>query len=909
MKKIDKVYEVLTQLEEKFNRGISAYEISEVLKADRSNVSRYLNALYGKKRIDKIEGRPVLYTSTKRGKVSQTTGSIENNLDKIILQQQSLLIPIQQAKAAILYPPRGLHTLILGETGVGKSMFAEIMYEFAFESKVIEKEASFIRFNCADYADNPQLVMAQIFGVKKGAYTGADKDRDGLLKKANGGMLFLDEVHRLSPQGQEMLFTYIDTGVFRALGETEKAIAVDVQIIAATTEDPQSYLLNTFTRRIPMVITLPPLRKKSLGERYYLIEYFIKKESKRIGKSIYVNKNSLISLLLYHCPNNIGQLGSDIQLTCAKAFVNYKSRKEDYILITQSDLPQYVKKGMMRINELRVEIDQLLKTKGDVLRFNYREDAVPNIINEPSHGGDFYDVIEKKLEDLKRSGIDAEEINQIINIDIESHFQKYLVNLHEDIGRPEISKVVDIEVLDTVKEILQLAQNKMNREYDPKIYYGLALHINCFIERVNKGLKIYHPKLNLIRVEYPDEFLVAMEAVKIIDKKFHIQTPLDEVGYLTLFFITNPLDFDGVEKLKVGILVIMHGNTTASSMVEVSNTLVGEQHAIALDMPLSINPLDMYELAKKQVMELDNGRGVLLLVDMGSLTNFGDMIYEETGIIVKTVDMVSTSIVIDACRKAVLGRGINEIYESLRGEGLTNSNFSKAVKMIKKIKKNIIITACFTGEGASERLKGLIEEKLTDCYNLEIIPLNMLDRKAFLASINEYKKNHKILAIISTIDIHMSDILFISAEEMIAGDGLKYLEEVVTDEENYIKIGKSLKSHLKEIDGEKVIDEIRDTITNIERTLNIKVKYEAIIGIILHISFLLDKLKSGGSQTDFNELASYKDQFNREMILIKNCFKTLEVNYGINIGEHELAHICKIVVSNNENETLYNDYN
>lgn len=139
-------------------------------------------------------------------------------------------------------------------------MFAEAMYSFAKESHILNENSPFVRFNCADYADNPQLVIAQIFGVKRGAFTGADRDKDGLLKKADGGILFLDEIHRLSPQGQEMLFTFIDKGTFRPLGETEKQEEARVQIIAATTEDPKSYLLQTFTRRIPMTIVLPPYR-------------------------------------------------------------------------------------------------------------------------------------------------------------------------------------------------------------------------------------------------------------------------------------------------------------------------------------------------------------------------------------------------------------------------------------------------------------------------------------------------------------------------------------------------------------------------------------------------------------------------------------------------------------------------
>ena len=121
-----------------------------------------------------------------------------------------------------MYPPRGLHTLLLGETGVGKTLFAETIYKYAKSTKVLDEEAPFISFNCADYANNPQLLLSYLFGVKKGTYTGANEDRDGIVEKANGGILFLDEIHRLPPEGQEILFYLIDKGEYRPLGEVEK---------------------------------------------------------------------------------------------------------------------------------------------------------------------------------------------------------------------------------------------------------------------------------------------------------------------------------------------------------------------------------------------------------------------------------------------------------------------------------------------------------------------------------------------------------------------------------------------------------------------------------------------------------------------------------------------------------------
>ena len=217
---------------EKHPEGLTAHAIADLLKMDRSNVSRYLNELYKEQQITKGEGRPVIYdalaTESEKNHVD-TSSAI--TFDNLVGANDSLKVSIQQAKAAILYPPKGLHTIIFGETGTGKSMFAECMYHFAVSSKTLKENAPFISFNCADYAQNPQLLFGHIFGVRQGAYTGALEDTPGLIAKADGGILFLDEIHRLPPEGQEMLFTFIDKGTFRPLGESDKVSEANVQII------------------------------------------------------------------------------------------------------------------------------------------------------------------------------------------------------------------------------------------------------------------------------------------------------------------------------------------------------------------------------------------------------------------------------------------------------------------------------------------------------------------------------------------------------------------------------------------------------------------------------------------------------------------------------------------------------
>ncbi|MGL5635164.1 MAG: sigma 54-interacting transcriptional regulator [Sarcina sp.] len=912
MRKVDKVLEAVKELEAINNsQGVSASDISEYMNLDRANVSRYLNKLSKDGELDKLDGRPVKYTLGERkleiiveeksisSGQSQVVAEHENSLDGLVGANDSLQVAIQQAKAAILYPPNGLHTIILGETGVGKSMFAEAMYGFAKETDVLKGEAPFIRFNCADYADNPQLVMAQIFGVKKGAFTGADKDKDGLLKKADGGILFLDEIHRLSPQGQEMLFTFIDKGVFRPLGETEKQVSVKLQIIAATTEDPKSYLLQTFTRRIPMTIILPPLRERSLGERYELLEEFIKSESSRLGEPIYFNRSALQSFLLYDCNNNIGQLKSDIQLSCAKAFLNYKSGKKNIIVVEQSDLQSSVKKGIMKLQDKRGEIDKLFQNIGDVISFS-KDDKNPfdtHINRSNSNEGieHFYTTIERKFNTLKNQGLTNAEIDDILNLDIEGYFRKYIRGLKGRFRKEEISKIVDPRVVDVVEEALGFASKELNRDFGEKVYFGLALHLQGSIERIINGNEIYHPKLNKVRKEYSKEFMVSMEIAKMIEDKFDISISLDEIGYITMFLAA---DTDKLEKkydTKVAVLVIMHGRATASSMVEVANTLIGEEYVEALDMPLDMKAEVMFEKVKRKVKEIDNGKGVIILADMGSLVNFGDIIREEIGVNVKTVDMVSTLAVIEAGRKALNGRDLAAIYESC-----TDMNkFGLRYVVEKEARKNLaIITTCFTGEGSADKLKTFIASKLNNMDRVNLIPLNILDREDFLENLEKTKRHNKVLAIVGTVDMDTPEIPFVSGAEIFTGEGLIKLNKLVRREIDYDQIAESLKTQIKDIDSYQLVSDIRIAIEQMEGNLDLIINDDAKMGMLMHIGFLVDKIKKGGKETLFVGLNEYRSEKNKEFIMVKKSFKLIELDYCINIGDNEIAFIVKMILNN-----------
>ena len=82
---------------------------------------------------------------------------------------------VETCKASISYPPNGLPTLLYGQTGTGKSLIARKIYEYGINQGILKKDAEFVHVNCSEYANNPELLTAYLFGYKKGAFTGMGK--------------------------------------------------------------------------------------------------------------------------------------------------------------------------------------------------------------------------------------------------------------------------------------------------------------------------------------------------------------------------------------------------------------------------------------------------------------------------------------------------------------------------------------------------------------------------------------------------------------------------------------------------------------------------------------------------------------------------------------------------------------
>jgi DNA-binding NtrC family response regulator/predicted hydrocarbon binding protein len=201
--------------------------------------------------------------------------------------------------------------LLLGETGVGKELVAKGIHE---NSKRCDKP--FVAVNCA--AIPPELIESELFGVEKGAYTGATQSRAGRFERANNGTIFLDEVIELTPRAQATLLRVLQEQELERVGDT-KTRKVDVRVIAATNEsllqaiEDGRFRADLYYRLNVYPINIPPLRERR-EDIPLLVSHFLKKyESFYNLKTLGLSELAMKTVLNYPWPGNVRELENMIE--------------------------------------------------------------------------------------------------------------------------------------------------------------------------------------------------------------------------------------------------------------------------------------------------------------------------------------------------------------------------------------------------------------------------------------------------------------------------------------------------------------------------------------------------------------------------------------------------------------------
>lgn len=201
--------------------------------------------------------------------------------------------------------------LITGESGCGKELVARQL-----QQQSNRKNKSFVAINCAAIPEN--LIESELFGYRKGAFTGADRNKSGLFEEANHGTLFLDEINNASLNLQAKLLRVLQDGSFYPMGETTP-VEVDVRVLAASNKNISDLIAkgafreDLYYRLMIVEIPVPPLRERR-DDIPLLAYYFLNKHSSRLDKPVKaITTEVLGALLRFDWPGNVRELENMIQ--------------------------------------------------------------------------------------------------------------------------------------------------------------------------------------------------------------------------------------------------------------------------------------------------------------------------------------------------------------------------------------------------------------------------------------------------------------------------------------------------------------------------------------------------------------------------------------------------------------------
>ena len=839
--------------------GVTAQSIAEIFGIKRNVASHYLNLLEKEGKLQKGTNRPVHFsipTDTEK-KAEECNNMIDERpvaqkevsvFSKFIGYNGSMEQVIEKCKAAVNYPVNGLTMIICGASGVGKSYLASLIHQYAVESGAVEKNAPFVVLNCADYANNSELLSSVLFGHVKGAFTGANEEKQGLLAEADGGYLFLDEVHNLSAENQEKLFLFIDSQKYRMLGDSKNWQTAKVRLLFATTEDIHSTLLATFRRRIPFEIRIPDFLERSYGERFLLVSSFFQNEAEILKKNICVDSEYFRRMLNLHEEGNIGAVKSKIKVLCAQA---YSQQREEELRITtpgkeSSDSFHFYwnrpeKKKWMSSYQIFSNI-----TGCFVPGMNYSK--IEEVLEL------FLQTITRRLEENKKE-------NNFCEIPPFRHYEEKCRNSINKILKSYGYRLNELEIDEFYKMVIAVLFDET--------FFGAAFKISGYEKKKYRKYEVMISRiLDAVLEDYNDnvrEFLQTILTVWLSDKV--------------------------KVKSKINALILMHGEHSASSMASLANEMIGDYVYEAFDMPIQVHTEDLIVKVNDYVRDIETNEGLVLLVDMGSLERMYDKISRNVDGDLVIVNNVSTAFALE------LGFSLFDKADIYRITQMDMSQFNMKMQYYKGLsQKPNIIVSCISGEGIAVEIK----EILSRYVNTDEIDILTMDYSELKKQLNRGAAEdfHNTIVVFTTTPLSSTVVPVMNVEDLVNGFTNPSFPEFMLNKENVreftndiIKLFtlKGVASRLRFLNPEVVMQEVDQVIRGYENYYHVQLPNFLRINLFLHTSIMIERVlvKEESGKIDSIDTEGINEESRKFIEVSKDIFKSIMMKYKIEISDAE----------------------
>ncbi|MBM7344448.1 transcriptional regulator DagR [Pantoea coffeiphila] len=889
----------------------------------RNSVSKDLNQLWNDGLAIKSRGRPVFFLHRRAAEallgrsLDESEREVRSIADLLPRREnhatddpftaltgfdRSLRDAVEKGRAAVLYP-HGLHVLLTGPSGVGKTFFAELMHRFACKHTA-GTPPPLVYFNCAEYAHNPELLSSHLFGHRQGAFTGASENKIGLVEQADGGYLLLDEVHRLPYEGQEKLFSILDKGEYRPLGTSSTPRPIAIRLICATTEPVSSALLRTFQRRIQVCIDLPGIRQRTVEEQIELIVGFLQRESRKIERTVSIDKTLLLWLLNKPLEGNIGQLKSDIQFLCAQAWAAGMTEHNDTLQLDK----QLVENPFNATPEQRQLVDGLFAGKE---RLSVDARTLPALKTSLASGMEaeesdlFYSFLTREYVNLRNSNVPPAETLAILKNKLSSIFEYGLYSRDSTAHPPRYGDRIEERVtllIGCVEQVLGFAlpENLLN---------PLRKHFLALIGYVQRGLIPQLYSSNLILDRCKDEYENATLLCRKINELLHIQCPATEVVWLCLFLKECRHYRQRIDASPdCGVILIAHGATTATSMAQYVNRVLERELFSAIDMPFEQSVHDTLETLT-QMIQARQYRRLILMVDIGSLVHFGSTISKLFQIDVLLMPNITlTSLLEVGLDLSYETSDLPQLAQLMQDKGIASQFCTPQQEHGGKV----LAISCITGMGTAEKIKKVLEESFGELMSQDtrLAILDYNEVRSLERVQQALKPGERLAGIVGTFQPGLPDIPFISLEELFSEQGPELVLSLLTPDlssaERRLEMERSamrfisaltmesIINHISVLNPQRILKEMESVFDHLTTALSLKPSRQVTLRFLIHCCCMVERIVINRKPLQM-ALENRPDLDVRALSVIKTAFLPIEEAYAIRMSDAEYFYIYELL--------------
>lgn len=860
----ERIYEFI-RLYQSSNEGkeVTTNYLAKTLDIQRTNVSTALGQLVKEGMLKKTNTRPVFYSLV----ISQE--ETKDAFMDLVGYNGSLKHAVQLARAAVIYPPKGLNTLLIGGKGTGKNLFARVMYQAAIEQKILKKDGVFEKYSCAEYSGNDEAALTGIFG---------EEEEAGGFTIGNSNVLFLENIHMLSARVRRKILEY--------LSQIEnQGREGSLPMIIASCDENSYDVITTFEKYMPISIRLPSLSQRPLTERFALIKQFISLEAARTKRTIQAESELLDCLMLFDCEKNLWTLKTFIKEACMNAYLReYGDNKGDLHLYI-SDFDPVVRKGFLNYRLHREELEKIISRN---VSYSFGGGIVEmNKMDQVKLGkGTIYEDLDRRIQDYTAKGFGMREIQTILSVDLETMFHRYNSQLTKGVvNREQLSKLVSLPLIDMTENFLKKAEPALGVRLPANTLYGLCLQLDETIKGVKTSLNMKADYITQIICENKTAYALALEFAKELEETFHIPFQLEETAIITLFLSWQ--DPRQKERSEPVLLFAFHGQGIGKAIESTIEGTLKNNNTYSVDIPFEQEDGETYEKLKNIVMDKDQGKGVLAVYDLESLRQMFYTISMETGIEVRTVSLPLTRMGMNWSRRAAITSNLDMVYKTAADE----------LHTLGADMKKIIVTLCTTSEGLAVRIKEYLEQH-NAVPDTDIIPLSLSDHNLLREKLLLIMEEGVIQCIVGTYDPELLAIPFVPVSEVLAAPFDKLTDVLMGQKTESRKVDMDemfqyLSEHLEYVNAQKMQDMLKEIVYKISAKYHLN--FDTEIGLLMHIACAVNRMAGKGVTPGNPKREQIIHQYIQEYRYLRRMLRKIEQKFHIIFPDDEFANIITII--------------